>query len=189
MKTDHATKKKIGAKNRRRNRYIGIALLAVVAVAAIGILSGLKQDAPATEPEGPAYTGAQPSSAAGSADAENLVIQKSGITETADFIAYRAGGIDMEVIAVKASDGTIRAALNTCQVCYDSGKGYYVQEGDELVCQNCGNRFSIDEIGDAKSGCNPVPVAVQYLSEDDQTITISGEFLSGNANLFAEWEK
>jgi len=40
----------------------------------------------------------------------------------------------MEVLALKAKDRTIRTALNTCQVCYASGKGYYVQEGDVLVC-------------------------------------------------------
>jgi len=35
----------------------------------------------------------------------------------------------MEVLAVKAPDGTIRTAMNTCKICYDSGAGYYVQEG------------------------------------------------------------
>lgn len=29
----------------------------------------------------------------------------------------------------------IRTAFNTCQVCYSSGKGYYVQSGNVLVCQ------------------------------------------------------
>lgn len=38
---------------------------------------------------------------------------------------------------------TIRTAFNTCQVCYSSGRGYYVQEGNVLVCQNCGNRFGM----------------------------------------------
>ena len=45
----------------------------------------------------------------------------------------------MEIVAVKALDGSIRTAFNTCQVCYNSGRGYYQQEGNELVCQNCGN--------------------------------------------------
>ena len=33
----------------------------------------------------------------------------------------------LEVLAVKAPDGTIRTAFNTCQVCYGSGRGLYRQ--------------------------------------------------------------
>lgn len=40
----------------------------------------------------------------------------------------------LEVVAIKASDGSIGTAFNTCQVWYDSGKGYYEQQGDLLVC-------------------------------------------------------
>ena len=39
----------------------------------------------------------------------------------------------IEVLAVKSSDGTIRTAFNTCQVCYASGRGYYIQQGDGLI--------------------------------------------------------
>ena len=182
------TKKKVNAKKQRRNLYIGIAFIAVFVVVAILILSGQKQDTPETALESPTKPYTQPSSTASAADTQDLVIQKSDITETADFIAYQAGNTNMEVIAVQAPDGTIRTALNTCQVCYDSGRGYYEQDGDELVCQNCGNRFSISEIGDTKFGCNPVPITAQYQSEDDQTITISGEFLADNAQLFERWK-
>jgi hypothetical protein len=45
-----------------------------------------------------------------------IVIKKKDITSTATFIPYKVNGFDMEIIAVKASDGTIRTALNTCQV-------------------------------------------------------------------------
>jgi uncharacterized membrane protein len=88
----------------------------------------------------------------------DIVIKKSEITDLATFIPYQAGNVKMEVIAVKAPDGTVRTAFNTCQVCFDSGRGYYVQEGDELVCQNCGNRFNISKIEKQKNGCNPVPI-------------------------------
>jgi uncharacterized membrane protein len=183
---NRANAKKANSTKQRRNLYIGIGSIAVFVAVAIIILSGLKPDAPETAIESPANTYAQPSTATGSENTQDLVIQKSGITETAEFIAYKAGSTNMEVIAVKGSDGAIRTALNTCQVCYDSGRGYYVQEGDELVCQNCGNRFSIDEVGNTKFGCNPVPVTEQ--TEDGQTITISGQFLADSAKLFKEWK-
>jgi|AGTN01.3.fsa_nt_gi Predicted membrane protein len=182
------TNKNANTKKQRRSIYIGIAFIAVFAMVAIWLLSGLKGGTPETALESPANTYTQPSPAASAADTQDLVIQKSDITETADFIAYQAGDTNMEVIAVRASDGTIRTALNTCQVCYDSGRGYYVQEGGEMVCQNCGNRFGVSEIGDTRFGCNPVPITAQYQSEDDRTITISGEFLAGNAELFERWK-
>ncbi|HWP68244.1 MAG TPA: Fe-S-containing protein, partial [Rectinemataceae bacterium] len=75
-----------------------------------------------------------------------IVIKKKDITVKAKFYQYLAGGRTIEIFAVKASDGTIRTALNTCQICYSSGRGYYKQEGIVFVCQNCGNRFSLDQI-------------------------------------------
>jgi len=120
---------------------------------------------------------------------EDLVIAKSGITEIAKFYPYQSGEIKMEVLAVKANDGTIRTAFNTCQVCYDSGRGYYVQEGNELVCQNCGNRFQIEQVEKIKGGCNPVPIMSEDKTEDDTSIVVSKDYLAASAELFSNWGK
>jgi len=119
----------------------------------------------------------------------DITIQKSDITEKAKFIPYQAGNTKMEVVAVKAPDGTIRTAFNTCQVCYNSGRGYYVQQGDELVCQNCGNRFKTSQVEKVKGGCNPVPIMKENKTEDASTITISKDFLVQNKDLFGKWKK
>lgn len=66
---------------------------------------------------------------------DKLVINKSDISEKASFYPINVDGTRMEVLAVKDSSGNIRTAFNTCQVCYSSGKGYYVQSGNVLVCQ------------------------------------------------------
>jgi hypothetical protein len=120
---------------------------------------------------------------------EDLIIPKSEITEVAKFYPYQVGNTKMEVLAVKANDGTIRTALNTCQVCYNSGRGYYGQEGNELVCQNCGNRFFIEQVEIIKGGCNPVPIMKENKTEDDTQIVVSKEYLAANAQLFANWRK
>lgn len=120
---------------------------------------------------------------------EDLIITKSEISETARFYPYQVGNTKMEVLAVKANDGTIRTALNTCQVCYDSGRGYYVQEGNELVCQNCGNRFQIEQVEVIKGGCNPVPVMKENKTEDDTQIVVSKDYLAASAELFSNWKK
>jgi hypothetical protein len=122
-------------------------------------------------------------------DDTDLKILKSEVTETAKFYPYKAGNVNMEVLAVKAKDGTIRTALNTCQVCYPSGKGYYIQKGDTLVCQNCGNVFNISQIGKAKDGCNPVPVTATYKKDDGTNIVISKTFMTENKDLFLKWKK
>jgi hypothetical protein len=119
---------------------------------------------------------------------KDLKFTKADITEKASFFPYEKANNYMEVIAIKASDGSIRTALNTCQVCYDSGRGYYEQVGDTLVCQNCGNVFGVDDIEVIKGGCNPIPILETEKSEDDEFVTISGAFLEENAIYFENWK-
>ncbi len=58
---------------------------------------------------------------------------------------------------VKDKNGILRAAANECQVCYAAKTGFR-QEGDEMVCNNCGNRYPVEKIATEKGGCNPVPI-------------------------------
>ncbi len=153
----------------------------VIVIAAFFIIKGV----------GGSGTSDASSSAAASTSqsSSDITITKSDITEKASFITYQSGKTEMEIIAVKAPDGTIRTALNTCQVCYDSGRGYYVQEGSELVCQNCSNRFKISQIEKEKNGCNPVPILEENKTDDGQTITIDASFLTQNTEYFSNWKK
>ncbi len=118
----------------------------------------------------------------------DIVIQSADVTEEPGFYPARINDVDVEVIAVKASDGTIRTAFNTCQVCYGSGKGYYEVAGDKLVCQNCGNRFGMDDIEVTRGGCNPVPITSEYKTVSDDTITITKDLLTQATEIFANWK-
>lgn len=120
---------------------------------------------------------------------EGITINTKDVTATAKFYPYEASGIKMEVLAVKAKDGTVRTAFNTCQVCYPSGRGYYKQEGDELVCQNFGNRFKVDMVGLAKNGCNPIPITDKNKTVNGNNIVVSKDFLDQNKALFSNWKK
>ena len=118
----------------------------------------------------------------------DLQISKDEITATAKFYQYKIDGVRIEILALRAPDGTVRTALNTCQVCYASGRGYYVQKGDVLVCQNCGNRFKASQVEIIKGGCNPVPITADLKTEDAKTITI-GKWLFEQARpLFLKWK-
>ena len=112
-----------------------------------------------------------------------LVIPKAAITSKATFYPIVVDGVKMEVFAVLADDGTIRTALNTCQVCNNSGRGWYVQEGDEMVCQNCGNRFNINKIELIKNGCNPIPITKDLKTETKATITINADVLASGEQV------
>jgi uncharacterized membrane protein len=120
---------------------------------------------------------------------KDLVIPVVDVSENAVFYPVDIGGIRLEVLAVKAPDGTIRTAFNTCQVCYASGRGFYKQQGTVLVCQNCGNRFRMSQVGVRSGGCNPVPIAAADKAVTDSTITISKDYLTRAKNIFARWRR
>jgi uncharacterized membrane protein len=70
---------------------------------------------------------------------------------------YRSGEMRIRYFVLKSSDGVIRAAFDACDVCWPEGKGYY-QEGDNMVCRNCGKRFASVLVNEVKGGCNPAPL-------------------------------
>ena len=159
-----------------------LAFIAMVAIVAIAVAYGIDK-----------ITGTKASSDDSKATEiavakdSDIVIPIMNVTETATYYPANINGTDLEIIAVKAPDGTIRTAFNTCQVCYSSGKGYYEQEGDQLICQNCGNRFGMGDVEVTKGGCNPVPITSEYKKIDAETITISKDFLTEATVIFANW--
>lgn len=74
-------------------------------------------------------------------------------------------GISVRYFVLKSSDGVLRAAFDACDVCWYSGKGYY-QEGDYMVCRNCGKRFTSVKVNEVKGGCNPAPLKRQIVGEN-----------------------
>jgi uncharacterized membrane protein len=120
---------------------------------------------------------------------QDLVIQISEIKENALFFPVNIDGVKMEVLAVKAPDGTIRTAFNVCQVCYPSGRGYFVQVDTELVCQNCGRHFTMDQVEHEAGGCNPVPILAADKTVTAKTITVSQEHFRKTKALFESWSR
>ncbi|WP_243128277.1 DUF2318 domain-containing protein [Clostridium chromiireducens] len=187
--------------NYKKLIIIGIALISILAM--VGCSSSSKESAANTNNEASSSGNSSKSSDSSSSNKESkseeskvtkadivpgIEINKTDISNTVKFYPYESNGIKMEVLALKAKDGTIRTALNTCQVCYASGKGYYVQEGDELVCQNCGNRFASNMVGKTKGGCNPVPISDTNKVDDGNKITIDKNYLDKNKAYFSNWK-
>ena len=204
-KSDLVNKQKASGKrlinNYKKLIFIGIALISILAMA--GCSASSKESAANTNNEASSSGNSSKSSESSSSNKESkseeskatkadivpgIEINKTDISNTVKFYPYESNGIKMEVLALKAKDGTIRTALNTCQVCYASGKGYYVQEGDELVCQNCGNRFASNMVGKTKGGCNPVPISDANKVDDGNKITIDKNYLDKNKAYFSNWK-
>jgi uncharacterized membrane protein len=118
-----------------------------------------------------------------------LKIPKQEVTAVAKFYPYKAGNVLIEVLALRAPDGSIRTAFNTCQVCYDSGRGYYTQKGEYLICNNCGNRFLASQVELVKGGCNPVPITRDLKREDAEFIYIPKALFEQARPLFLKWKK
>ncbi|WP_059369077.1 DUF2318 domain-containing protein [Treponema endosymbiont of Eucomonympha sp.] len=119
----------------------------------------------------------------------DVVIPVAEITAEAAFYPADIDGTRLEVLAVKAPDGTIRTAFNTCQVCYASGRGFYRQEGSVLVCQNCRNRFRMSQVGRQSGGCNPVPILAENKTFAGDAIIIPKDFLRRSKGIFANWKR
>lgn len=126
--------------------------------------------------------------AADSAGAD-LVIPVSELSETIRIYPVTVDGLQMEVLAAKDSDGTVRTAFNTCQVCNGSRKAYFVEEGDHVVCQNCGNSFGREDVGVLSGGCNPYPIFAENREDSEDSVRISYDYLSSASGLFERWKE
>ena len=71
---------------------------------------------------------------------------------------FKAQGKTIRYFIIKSADGVIRAAFDACDVCWRAGKGY-TQEGDFMVCGNCGRRFASNLVNEVQGGCNPAPLS------------------------------
>lgn len=123
-------------------------------------------------------------------DNGDVLINEADITESASFIEYESKeGIIVGLLAVRASDGTVRTAFNSCQVCNGSPLAYFIQKGDVVECQNCGNIFGLDMIEQERGGCNPIPIMPGEKIVTDTEIIIPAAFLEENAVKFENWKK
>ena len=98
----------------------------------------------------------------------------------AHYYSYEDGGKTIKFFVVKSPDGVVRAAFDACDVCFPAKKGYS-QEGDFMVCINCGRKFHSTQVNEVAGGCNPAPLARQTAGED---LVILAEDIKPGARFF-----
>jgi len=105
----------------------------------------------------------------------------SELSARARFYEYKAAsGKTVRFFAMKSSDGVYRAALDACDVCFAAKKGYR-QDGDDMVCNNCGNHFHSAQINEVKGGCNPVGLERKVAGD---RLSLSAKELEEGASYF-----
>lgn len=118
----------------------------------------------------------------------NILINSDQITEVATFYNYEFEGVTIQLIAVRASDGTVRVVFNTCQSCNPDKNAYFIQEGDYIVCQTCGTRIKIDDIGFKGVGCSPFYIPDEHKTSDGSNIIISKQYIESFKEKFENWK-
>ncbi len=117
--------------------------------------------------------------------------KEAGVVETADavkiplktldsgkalFLQIESEGRPYYYFALKSKDGKYHASLDACDVCFRANRGYR-QEGDDLVCNNCNQKFAAVKLGEAKGGCNPH--ALQHTVEGQSMVIRKADILAG----------
>ena len=97
----------------------------------------------------------------------------------ARFFNYaNAANQELRFFVLKSADGVIRAAFDTCDVCYRARKGYR-QAGETMVCNNCGQVFRSVDINVLQGGCNPVPL--ERTVQGGQVVLTAAALLAGTS--------
>jgi uncharacterized membrane protein len=84
--------------------------------------------------------------------------------DKAKYFRYKFSDTTVDFFVVRSSDGVLRAAFDSCDVCFREKKGY-TQNGDLMVCNNCGQTFPTNRINIEKGGCNPAPLDRKVVGE------------------------
>ena len=118
---------------------------------------------------------------------ENIVIDESTITNQVAYYTYEYEGVIIGLLAVRNSSGKVIVVVNTCQSCGGSPYAYFVQVGEYIQCQNCGNLFAIDELDNlTPDGCNPI--GIEDRKDKDGKIIIGTKQLKELKSKFENWQ-
>ena len=99
----------------------------------------------------PAATAVATNAPSNSPDSHDIRVSLSELSGTAKFFDYKlSDNKPIRFFVIKSSDGVYRAALDACDTCYHAKKGYH-QEGDDMICNNCGLHFHSSQINEVQA--------------------------------------
>jgi high-affinity iron transporter len=84
-----------------------------------------------------------------------VMISLSQLTDASlHYYTADVNGTVIRFLVIHQINGNYSVALDACQICGWAG---YRQDGQNVICRNCGATIYIPSIGD-RGGCNPIPV-------------------------------
>ena len=110
------------------------------------------------------------------ADKEYVSIPLSSVSTTMTKLNYEG----VNYFVVKDKSGEVKTAFDACDLCGSKG---YSQSGDSVVCNNCGQKFSIEGLGSANFGGGCWPSHLSHKIEGDNVLVSVAE-LKANAWRF-----
>ena len=168
---DRESKKATVLGSSKKSRLPIAIILAALVIAGGGVI-GLMQ----FQKSGPAL-GTGTAEATPTADTSTVAYPVSLFDDgQARHYSFKTGNETIRYFVLKSADGVVRAAFDACDVCWPAGKGYY-QDGDYMVCRNCGRRFKSTLVNEVQGGCNPAPLKRNV--EDGQLIIQVEDLIEG----------
>ncbi|MGA1792488.1 MAG: Fe-S-containing protein [Thermoplasmatota archaeon] len=135
-------------KKKQRNFFVVVGILVVISILAYGMYNYMKND---DESEPISY---RDNDVSGS----DIVLKKTDLSDGKfHYFAHAIDGVSVKYFSVIDDTGKVRTAFDACEVCYEAKKGY-TKDGDYAKCQNCGQKFSLSDLGTKNAenrGCWP----------------------------------
>lgn len=155
-------------------------ILVAVLVAAIGVVAYVVAGSSSDQPTiiaAPAQS-TQPAEPDKPASTNDVRVPIADVASgRAKFFDYKlTNNQQVRFFVVKSSEGDYRAALDACEVCAHAKQGYR-QEGDDMICNNCGKSFATALIGKISGGCHPV--ALTAATDGDTLVIRKSEIEAG----------
>jgi len=137
------------SQRKSKSTFIMIAVLVVLAGVGVYLVISASND-------NPTATAVATNPASAAPESRDIRIPLADLGGTAKFFDYKlSDNRPVRFFVIKSSDGVYRAALDACDTCYHAKKGYH-QEGDDMICNNCGLHFHSAKINEVHGGCNPI---------------------------------
>ena len=141
------------SKGTNRSTLILLGVLIVLGGVGAYLVMNASNDNPTATP---VATTAPPNPTVAPAESRDIRISLADLSDKAKFFDYKlSNNKPVRFFVIKSSDGVYRAALDACDTCYHAKKGYH-QEGDDMICNNCGLHFHSSKINEVHGGCNPI---------------------------------
>jgi uncharacterized membrane protein len=157
------------AQRKSRSTLVLAAVLLVLAAIGAYLVFSSSNDSPTA-------TAIATSPASSAPQSRDVRISLSDLSGTAKFFDYQlSNNKPVRFFVIKSSDGVYRAALDACDTCYHAKKGYH-QEGDDMICNNCGLHFHSAKINEVHGGCNPI--GLPRTIEGNELVIKAGELES-----------